>query len=93
MLMITSWVVSAKLHYVAQAIFSWSCLSSLTMFSFCLTLCLLHENFKSSFLNLCARLLLAQVNARILFIDPSTRAVGLTLNPHLVHNKAPPSVC
>ncbi|PPD84400.1 hypothetical protein GOBAR_DD18640 [Gossypium barbadense] len=32
-----------------------------------------------------------KVNARILFIDPSTRAVGLTLNPHLVHNKAPPS--
>ncbi|TYJ18682.1 hypothetical protein E1A91_A09G140100v1 [Gossypium mustelinum] len=31
-----------------------------------------------------------KVNARILFIDPSTRAVGLTLNPHLVHNKAPP---
>lgn len=32
-----------------------------------------------------------KVNARILFIDPSTRAVGLTLNPHLVRNKAPPS--
>ncbi|XP_022743667.1 rRNA biogenesis protein RRP5 isoform X2 [Durio zibethinus] len=32
-----------------------------------------------------------KVNARILFIDPSTRAVGLTLNPHLVHNKAPSS--
>ncbi|KAK6244021.1 hypothetical protein QUC31_010430 [Theobroma cacao] len=32
-----------------------------------------------------------KINARILFIDPSTRAVGLTLNPHLVHNKAPPS--
>nr|XP_015898902.2 rRNA biogenesis protein RRP5 isoform X1 [Ziziphus jujuba var. spinosa] len=31
-----------------------------------------------------------KVNARILFIDPSTRAVGLTLNPHLVHYKAPP---
>ncbi|KAF3441966.1 hypothetical protein FNV43_RR15882 [Rhamnella rubrinervis] len=31
-----------------------------------------------------------KVNARILFIDPSTRAVGLTLNPYLVHNKAPP---
>ncbi|TQD85713.1 hypothetical protein C1H46_028765 [Malus baccata] len=31
------------------------------------------------------------VNARILFIDPSTRAVGLTLNPHLVHSKAPTS--
>ncbi|KAL0900332.1 hypothetical protein Bca101_084293 [Brassica carinata] len=30
------------------------------------------------------------VNARILFMDPSTRAVGLTLNPHLVGNKAPP---
>lgn len=33
-----------------------------------------------------------QVNARILFIDPSTRAVGLTMNPHLVHNNAPPAV-
>ncbi|XP_026418043.1 rRNA biogenesis protein RRP5-like isoform X1 [Papaver somniferum] len=32
-----------------------------------------------------------KVNARILFIDPSTRAVGLTMNHHLVHNKAPPS--
>ncbi|KAF9598481.1 hypothetical protein IFM89_027915, partial [Coptis chinensis] len=32
-----------------------------------------------------------KMNARILFIDPSTRAVGLTMNPHLVHNKAPPS--
>ncbi|KAI4332058.1 hypothetical protein L6164_016997 [Bauhinia variegata] len=32
-----------------------------------------------------------KVNARILFIDPSSRAVGLTLNPHLVQNKAPPS--
>uniref|UniRef100_A0A2P2MJR3 S1 motif domain-containing protein n=1 Tax=Rhizophora mucronata TaxID=61149 RepID=A0A2P2MJR3_RHIMU len=31
-----------------------------------------------------------KVNARILFIDPSTRAVGLTLNQHLVHNNAPP---
>ncbi|XP_031396337.1 rRNA biogenesis protein RRP5 isoform X3 [Punica granatum] len=31
-----------------------------------------------------------KVNARILFIDPLSRAVGLTLNPHLVHNKAPP---
>lgn len=32
-----------------------------------------------------------KVNARILFIDPSSRAIGLTLNPHIVHNKAPPS--
>ncbi|XP_004303371.1 PREDICTED: protein RRP5 homolog [Fragaria vesca subsp. vesca] len=32
-----------------------------------------------------------KLNARILFVDPSTRAVGLTLNPHLVRNKAPPS--
>ncbi|KAG8367979.1 hypothetical protein BUALT_Bualt16G0128900 [Buddleja alternifolia] len=31
-------------------------------------------------------------NARILFIDPSTRAVGLTLNPYLVSNKAPSSL-
>lgn len=33
-----------------------------------------------------------QVIARILFVDPLTRAVGLTLNPHLVQNKAPPCV-
>ncbi|KAG1347685.1 putative rRNA biogenesis protein RRP5 [Cocos nucifera] len=33
-----------------------------------------------------------KVNARILFIDPSTRAVGLTLNPYLVQNKAPPAI-
>ncbi|XP_073149006.1 rRNA biogenesis protein RRP5-like isoform X2 [Henckelia pumila] len=33
-----------------------------------------------------------RINARILFIDPSTRAVGLTLNPYLVCNKAPPSL-
>nr|GMD47877.1 rRNA biogenesis protein RRP5 isoform X1 [Ipomoea batatas] len=33
-----------------------------------------------------------KVNARILFIDPATRAVGLSLNPHLVHKKAPPSL-
>ncbi|PWA41653.1 Nucleic acid-binding, OB-fold [Artemisia annua] len=33
-----------------------------------------------------------KVNARILFIDSSTRAVGLTLNPHLVHNNAPPAL-
>ncbi|XP_040372263.1 rRNA biogenesis protein RRP5 isoform X1 [Rosa chinensis] len=32
-----------------------------------------------------------KLNARVLFVDPSTRAVGLTLNPHLVRNKAPPS--
>ncbi|KAI5396242.1 hypothetical protein KIW84_062447 [Lathyrus oleraceus] len=32
-----------------------------------------------------------KVVCRILFIDPSSRAVGLTLNPHLVQNKAPPS--
>ncbi|KAI9122039.1 hypothetical protein K1719_006728 [Acacia pycnantha] len=32
-----------------------------------------------------------KVIARILFVDPLTRAVGLTLNPHLVKNKAPPS--
>ncbi|KAL1554555.1 rRNA biogenesis protein RRP5 [Salvia divinorum] len=31
-------------------------------------------------------------NARILFIDPSTRAVGLTLSPQLVSNKAPTSL-
>lgn len=33
-----------------------------------------------------------RINARIIFIDPSTRAVGLTLNPYLVGNKAPPSL-
>ncbi|CAH9109012.1 unnamed protein product [Cuscuta europaea] len=33
-----------------------------------------------------------KVNARILFIDPSTRAVGLSLNPHLVNKMAPPSL-
>ncbi|KAJ0028108.1 hypothetical protein Pint_36335 [Pistacia integerrima] len=32
-----------------------------------------------------------KVNARILFVDPSSRAIGLTLNPYLLHNKAPPS--
>ncbi|XP_061360719.1 rRNA biogenesis protein RRP5 isoform X2 [Gastrolobium bilobum] len=32
-----------------------------------------------------------KVISRILFIDPSSRAVGLTLNPHLIQNKAPPS--
>ncbi|RDY08514.1 rRNA biogenesis protein RRP5, partial [Mucuna pruriens] len=32
-----------------------------------------------------------KVVSRILFIDPSSRAVGLTLNPHLVQNRAPPS--
>ncbi|XP_020532096.1 rRNA biogenesis protein RRP5 [Amborella trichopoda] len=31
-----------------------------------------------------------RVRARLLFIDPTTRAVGLTLNPHLIRNKAPP---
>ncbi|PKA45582.1 30S ribosomal protein S1, chloroplastic [Apostasia shenzhenica] len=31
-----------------------------------------------------------KVNARILFIDPSTRAIGMTLNPHLLHYKSPP---
>ncbi|KAG9456393.1 hypothetical protein H6P81_000901 [Aristolochia fimbriata] len=31
-----------------------------------------------------------RVTARILFIDPSTRAIGLTMNPHLLRNKAPP---
>ncbi|WVZ62324.1 hypothetical protein U9M48_012085 [Paspalum notatum var. saurae] len=31
-----------------------------------------------------------KVNARILFVDPSTRAVGLTLNKHLLHLKVPP---
>ncbi|KAJ7975952.1 rRNA biogenesis protein RRP5 [Quillaja saponaria] len=33
-----------------------------------------------------------KVNARILFIDPSSRAIGLTLNPYLVQQKAPPSI-
>ncbi|CAN1306960.1 rRNA biogenesis protein RRP5 [Linum perenne] len=33
-----------------------------------------------------------KVLARILFIDPSTRAVGLTLNQHLVQNNSPPTL-
>lgn len=33
-----------------------------------------------------------KVSARILFLDPSTRAVGLTLNSHLLQNEAPPSL-
>lgn len=33
-----------------------------------------------------------QVVARILFIDPSTRAVGLTLNTELILNKLPSTV-
>ncbi|KAK7345187.1 hypothetical protein VNO77_15745 [Canavalia gladiata] len=32
-----------------------------------------------------------KVVSRILFIDPSSRAVGLTLNPHLIQNRIPPS--
>ncbi|KAF8768533.1 hypothetical protein HU200_007543 [Digitaria exilis] len=32
-----------------------------------------------------------KVNARILFVDPSTRAVGLTLNKHLLHLEVPPT--
>lgn len=31
-----------------------------------------------------------KVNARILFVDPSTRAVGLTLNQHLLRFEVPP---
>lgn len=31
-----------------------------------------------------------KLTARILFIDPITRAIGLTLNPHLICNRAPP---
>ncbi|KAL5976746.1 rRNA biogenesis protein rrp5 [Asimina triloba] len=31
-----------------------------------------------------------KVIAQILFVDPSTRAVGLTMNAHLLHNNAPP---
>uniref|UniRef100_A0A452XUK0 S1 motif domain-containing protein n=3 Tax=Aegilops tauschii TaxID=37682 RepID=A0A452XUK0_AEGTS len=31
-----------------------------------------------------------KVNARILFVDPSTRAVGLTLNQHLLRLNVPP---
>lgn len=33
-----------------------------------------------------------KVNARLLFIDPSTRAIGLTMNPHLLQNTAPPQI-
>ncbi|KAK7354984.1 hypothetical protein VNO80_14229 [Phaseolus coccineus] len=32
-----------------------------------------------------------KVVSRVLFIDPSSRSVGLTLNPHLVLNRAPPT--
>ncbi|GLJ04920.1 hypothetical protein SUGI_0006550 [Cryptomeria japonica] len=32
----------------------------------------------------------ARLKARILYVDPTTKAVGLTLNPHLIQNKAPP---
>ncbi|XP_020258376.1 rRNA biogenesis protein RRP5 [Asparagus officinalis] len=32
-----------------------------------------------------------KVNARILFIDPSSRAIGLTLNSYHIQNKVPPS--
>ncbi|KAI4310641.1 hypothetical protein MLD38_035604 [Melastoma candidum] len=31
-----------------------------------------------------------KVNARILFIDPTSRAIGLTLNSHLITNVSPP---
>lgn len=31
-----------------------------------------------------------KVNARILFVDPFSRAIGLTMNPYLIQNKAPP---
>ncbi|KAF5180441.1 rRNA biogenesis protein RRP5 [Thalictrum thalictroides] len=34
----------------------------------------------------------AEVIARILFVDPLTRTVGLTMNSRLVHNNAPPSI-
>ncbi|KAH9674101.1 rRNA biogenesis protein RRP5 [Citrus sinensis] len=39
----------------------------------------------------CAGYVSKNVNARILFVDPTSRAVGLTLNPYLLHNRAPPS--
>jgi ribosomal protein S1/tetratricopeptide (TPR) repeat protein len=32
----------------------------------------------------------ARLKARILYVDPLTKAVGLTLNPHLIRNKVPP---
>lgn len=32
----------------------------------------------------------ARLKARILYVDPTTKAVGLTLNPHLIQNKVPP---
>eukprot|EP01018_Ginkgo_biloba_P021204 Gb_10495 [translate_table: standard] len=32
----------------------------------------------------------ARLKARILYVDPTTKAVGLSLNPHLIRNKAPP---
>ncbi|KAG0449548.1 hypothetical protein HPP92_027317 [Vanilla planifolia] len=42
------------------------------------------ENWKNDYT------LQKKVNARILFVDPSTRAVGLTMNPYLVQYKTPP---
>ena len=33
-----------------------------------------------------------QLKARILYVDPTTKAIGLTLNPHLIQNKVPPMV-
>ncbi|KAL8459787.1 hypothetical protein ACS0TY_031636 [Phlomoides rotata] len=66
-------------------------LSFLTYFTGTVDLFNLDTNFPSSnWKNNYAKNM--KFNARILFIDPSTRAVGLTLNPHLVSNKAPSSL-
>ncbi|KAK7268213.1 hypothetical protein RIF29_20906 [Crotalaria pallida] len=47
-----------------------------------------HAIFRKALISLVVLRLIAQ----ILFIDPSSRAVGLTLNPRLVQNKVPPSL-
>ncbi|XP_027363474.1 rRNA biogenesis protein RRP5 [Abrus precatorius] len=65
-------------------------LSFLTYFTGTVDLCHLHNiypgnNWKDKYSEA------QKVFSRILFIDPSSRAVGLTLNPHLIQNRAPPS--
>ncbi|KAG1347586.1 Ribosomal protein S1-like1 [Cocos nucifera] len=51
-----------------------------------------HSTFENGILLSFLTYFTGTVNARILFIDPSTRAVGLTLNPYLVQNTAPPAI-
>lgn len=49
-------------------------------------------SYNLSLLLIWAVTLLYQVIARILFVDPFSRAIGLTMNPYLIQNKAPPLV-